>query len=245
MRSVLEIVLLPPFWAAVGVLAAFWLLTRRRLRASSICLGLTAALFVPLSTVAGARAVLLPLEREAFAPLPRAGEIDAVVVLAGGFAPSAHGVVELDGTSLIRLVRGLDARSAIDVSVPLFYVGALRSQVGALTDVAAARRDGASFDVETISTDTGEAPDAVARLLQQRGIPSRRIVLVTSAWHMRRALAVFRHAGFQVTPSACDERVPARLRWTAFLPSAGAWQESTTGIREWLALIKYRFSGRL
>jgi uncharacterized SAM-binding protein YcdF (DUF218 family) len=70
----------------------------------------------------------------------------------------------------------------------------------------------------------------------------RSALLVTSAAHMPRAMAVFRKAGFPVEPSPTDVRAvppnePTLLDW---LPHAGALEQTTQAIREWIGLFVYR-----
>lgn len=70
-------------------------------------------------------------------------------------------------------------------------------------------------------------------------------LLVTSAFHMPRALAVFRGAGFDVEPAptnfyggpSFEEGV------LAILPNAAALQTSSVALKEWLGSIVYRLRG--
>jgi uncharacterized SAM-binding protein YcdF (DUF218 family) len=70
-------------------------------------------------------------------------------------------------------------------------------------------------------------------------------LLVTSAFHMPRAFAVFRRAGFNVEPEAADFHVGPRFEGGVFavLPDAAALALSSTAIREWLGLLVYRVRG--
>jgi uncharacterized SAM-binding protein YcdF (DUF218 family) len=73
--------------------------------------------------------------------------------------------------------------------------------------------------------------------------PSRPWLLLTSAWHMPRALAAFRHAGWNVTPWPTDYRSGRatpwwRYSWARALPK---WQ---TALHEYVGLWLYRLSGR-
>lgn len=69
--------------------------------------------------------------------------------------------------------------------------------------------------------------------------------LVTSAYHMPRALAVFRRAGLSVLPAATDFR--AQPYWEggvlALMPDAAALEDSTTAIKEWVGLVVYKMRG--
>lgn len=74
-----------------------------------------------------------------------------------------------------------------------------------------------------------------------------RLILVTSATHMRRSEAVFRHAGFDVVPVATDfsvgERPTGGLR--RYLPNVGALAGSTQVLHEYLGTLFYRFMNSL
>lgn len=83
------------------------------------------------------------------------------------------------------------------------------------------------------------------RLLLARGV--RRIILVTSALHMPRALGAFRKTTLQPIPSPSsftvrDEGRPWTERW---LPTAAALGRSTSAVHEWLGLEYYALRGWL
>ncbi|MGK0173127.1 MAG: uncharacterized SAM-binding protein YcdF (DUF218 family) [Gammaproteobacteria bacterium] len=72
-------------------------------------------------------------------------------------------------------------------------------------------------------------------------------LLVTSAAHMPRAMAVFRRAGIPVTASTTDVEVVdgapfTILRW---LPDAGALAMTTAAMKEWIGFWAYRARGYL
>ena len=68
-------------------------------------------------------------------------------------------------------------------------------------------------------------------------------LLVTSAWHMPRALATFRAAGWNVTPYPVDYRTGTRTPWTEYslVDSLRRWQ---IALHEWAGLLAYRIAGR-
>jgi uncharacterized SAM-binding protein YcdF (DUF218 family) len=68
-------------------------------------------------------------------------------------------------------------------------------------------------------------------------------LLVTSAWHMPRALATFRAAGWNVTPYPVDYRTGTRTPWTEYslANSLSRWQ---IALHEWVGLLAYRVAGR-
>ena len=79
------------------------------------------------------------------------------------------------------------------------------------------------------------------------GPPFDTALLVTSAWHMPRALAVFRKAGIPVDPAPCDFRAADKLSGTVldWLPRARAFATTNDALREWLGYYVYRWKGWL
>jgi uncharacterized SAM-binding protein YcdF (DUF218 family) len=73
--------------------------------------------------------------------------------------------------------------------------------------------------------------------------PARPWLLLTSAWHMPRALATFEKAGWNVTPWPADYRAGQTTPWTRYSLAQGAakWH---TALHEVLGLWVYRLSGR-
>lgn len=70
---------------------------------------------------------------------------------------------------------------------------------------------------------------------------SKKIILVTSAYHMRRAVMLFEKAGFEVERYPVDFRVSDKDQVTVldFLPCAEALKTSTTALRELIGLVYY------
>ncbi len=81
-----------------------------------------------------------------------------------------------------------------------------------------------------------------------RGLPGldaqKPWLLVTSAWHMPRALATFRKAGWNVSPYPVDFRTGGDTPWTLYSMRSGVehWELL---LHEWLGWASYRLSGRL
>jgi uncharacterized SAM-binding protein YcdF (DUF218 family) len=67
-------------------------------------------------------------------------------------------------------------------------------------------------------------------------------LLLTSAYHLPRAMAVFEHAGWNVTPWPVDYRTTAHDSWFDFSMYQGPnlW---TLALHEWLGMAAYRMAG--
>jgi uncharacterized SAM-binding protein YcdF (DUF218 family) len=102
---------------------------------------------------------------------------------------------------------------------------------------------GAAIIAEAASRNTYENAVFSKPLLSEYGL--RRVLLVTSALHMRRALATFRTAGIDAVPAATDYTVTYRDWRTVidFLPDARALSHTTDAIREYVGYVYYRWKG--
>ena len=88
---------------------------------------------------------------------------------------------------------------------------------------------------EDRSKDTAENSYYVSALIRERGFRSP--VLITSAYHMKRAVANFRNVHTEVMALPCGFRA-ARGRYTAldFLPSSVSLCGSVIALKEYIAL---------
>ncbi len=75
--------------------------------------------------------------------------------------------------------------------------------------------------------------------------PGETWLLVTSSYHMPRAVAVFEAAGFPVVPYPVDYRTggPSDV-WRPFGRIAEGLQRTDIAFREWVGLVAYRLTGR-
>jgi uncharacterized SAM-binding protein YcdF (DUF218 family) len=97
---------------------------------------------------------------------------------------------------------------------------------------------------EDESTSTFENAAFSARILRRQRAGS--ILLVTEAYHMRRAELSFRKQGLTVIPAPCAFRT-YRFRWkiAEVFPNATAIRENDDALHEWIGLLWYRIRGRI
>ena len=102
-----------------------------------------------------------------------------------------------------------------------------------------------AIDLEAGSRSTAENAAATARYLAERGREGAKVLLVTSAAHLPRALATFRAAGIDVVPAGTDYLVtePGEPSIFSWIPSLGALDAAATAIHEYLGLLVYRLRG--
>ena len=187
-----------------------------------------------------------PWQRRAATAAPRA---DAIVVLSGGRhpAPGAARVSEWEDPD--RFLTGLDLYRAGKAPRLLFTGGASPFRPGQslagqryLQEARQLGIPAAAMASTPPVVNTAEEAAAIRQLLPARA----RVLLVTSAFHMRRAQRLFERQGFKVLPFPVDFQV--RGRWAGplwrdpsqWLPSARALDDSSRALRELLGRLVYR-----
>ncbi|RCW23426.1 uncharacterized SAM-binding protein YcdF (DUF218 family) [Ciceribacter lividus] len=248
------------FWIVAQPLSLAFLATfagaacvaARRSRAGLLFLGAALALlFVTLYTSAGTVA-LQRLEAQIPRPVRDPEEVGCMIVLGGAFeteVTTTRGGFELNQAA-DRFVEAL--RLALKFPQSRILVsGGDGSFSGAYEgDAAAARRFFSGFGIsesrlisESASRTTFENVVNSSRLLADPAL--RGCLLITSAFHMPRSLALFRKAGIDVTPWPTDYRTSgsAILRLDVTQPMLNA-QQTATAMREWIGLLAYYLTGR-
>ncbi len=233
---------------AVSLLTAFLGWRRLSLAASGLSL-----LVVVLSawTTLGAL-VLGPLEDRFHKPEPVPDRVDGIVVLGGGLEGSinmARGGYELNASGDRFVEVAILARRFPQAKIlisggqgAVFLAGEgdadtaprLLSALG----VAAER-----LILENHSRDTFENAVFSRELVEP--VAGETWLLVTSAFHMPRAVGVFRKAGFPVTPWPVDYKTAGNEKPGLAEDNAlDSLRNTTLGIREWIGLVAYRMAGR-
>lgn len=99
--------------------------------------------------------------------------------------------------------------------------------------------------IESKSRNTYENAAFTEQLLEERGMEQQRLLLITSAWHMRRAMGCFEAVGLEVTPFSVDflsEKLQAAPD-KVFLPNARAFYLWELILKEWVGIVAYRIRG--
>jgi uncharacterized SAM-binding protein YcdF (DUF218 family) len=98
--------------------------------------------------------------------------------------------------------------------------------------------------LESESRNTIENALYTTKILKEK--QAQKIILVTSAFHMKRASMSFEKQNLKVYPFPCDYRTLREdLNWDTLVPSVGALETSTIAIKEWIGLMVYSLSGYL
>lgn len=237
--------LLPVFVLPIGVVAIVVVLAAlRRWRAAGVLAGLC---LVVLSLPVCGNALLGRLE--SIHPPLRVAEVlpaDAVLVLGGVMAPArAPGLLPEWADSVERFEAGVALLRA-DRARLLLFTGDPRGSEGAtLRRLAIAR--GVPEERIAVIGEVGNTADEAAQLRRHAAAHGlRRVVLVTSAWHLPRAVRQFRGAGVELVPFPVDYRsMPNRLLpYMDWLPTANALEKTELALRECYGLAFYSLFGR-
>ena len=247
MNAIPRELILPP--ANLFLLIAIGLvLWRRWPRAGRMVAGTALAALALLSSTAGARLFVEPLERMT-APLraPERAGAQAIVVLTSGRLRRAPEYGDRDIPDYVALARmRYAAHLQRRTGLPVLVSGGLAKDGDAsLADgMALALREDFGVPVKWIearSRDTGENAAFSAALLRADGV--KRILLVTDAMHMPRSRAAFERAGFDVVsaPTIFFSNQPQTLG--AWMPSAEGLRRSRYAIYELIGMAWYRLRG--
>lgn len=235
--------LLPPL-SLLCLLAIGIYLTNRRPRLAKTLIIAVLVLLWAGSTPYLAESALHSLEART-APLHSGTQVaDAIVILGGGTyfnAPEYGGQDTIGSATLARLRYG--AKLQRETGKPILVTGG--KPLGNIQSEAQQMRMSLEQDfhadvrwTEDGADNTYENAYNSYRILQHEGI--RKIYLVTHAWHMPRAAAVFRHAGFEVIESPTSFTTRYRTDLLTFLPRAESLQDSKIFIHEIIGLLWYR-----
>jgi uncharacterized SAM-binding protein YcdF (DUF218 family) len=208
------------------------------------------------------RELIWGLEERAAALTPTLiPDADAVVVLGGGLRPALaprQGVEVAEGGDRLltglRLLRQNKAPLLLTSGAQISFTAGDPAPAEAVSARALAIELGVRPDQILINptsrTTAAEARD-IGELGRRRGW--RRVLLVTSAFHMPRSLATFRQrSGLTVIPVACDYQLPTRALFgrptpgsvfLGLMPDAQALSLSSIALKEHLGLAIYRLKG--
>lgn len=257
--KVVKPLFLPPTLIALGMLVSLFFLFRRKRRSGFFILLCVFIVYYFISLEPVSYFLTASLESRTTSLIANtANDVTAIVVLAGG-AERQEGhrpFPELSGTSWKRLWHGIELYRLYEGKIPIFYTGGSGDPFNSSSVEAELARQYAlslgipedRFLIEQESRDTFENARAVQEFLDKQitSAEEQKIILVTSARHMPRALAVMRKKNINVIPAATDFTTGS-LRWSlfSFLPSHASFSSSVLSIHEWVGLMGYRILGRI
>lgn len=193
----------------------------------------------------------MPAAQHAAHPLPQdAVRARAVIVPSSGASPPNGLQARLDQGGYLRLRAGIETWQR---------TGGLLVLMGGLGDnpeyslAADMRRlaiglgvPASAIRIVSGSWTTWQDISGAARLIKAEGgeDPARPVILVTSALHMPRSLAVAHQAGLDPIPIRSDYRQLASPGWAAWFPNNGAPWNARAMLHELIGVWYYRLRGR-
>jgi uncharacterized SAM-binding protein YcdF (DUF218 family) len=252
LSKTIGIMLLPAnFLVGIGLVGAILLATRfaalgRKLMIASVAL-LAICGFSPIGNL-----MLYSLEQR-FPPWNATkGAPDGVVVLGGPIDPdlsAAHGVPVTSAAADRLIMAAALGRQYPDLRI--IYSGGSANLISGdarEADYAAKVFESlgiprAQLTMERRARNTFENAEYSKAIAAPKA--GERWLLVTSAYHMPRAVGVFRQAGFAVEPYPVDWRVGGRDDLLSFHKFAvDGLSNVEVSFREWMGLVAYRITGK-
>jgi uncharacterized SAM-binding protein YcdF (DUF218 family) len=245
-NKLLPILVLPLGWVVALLLYA--LLRKRRWP----IIAAVVVLYVASMPLVGDR--LMRWLESAYPPCPLAdvAPADAIVPLGGILGPqSVAGLLPNVGEAGERLESGIELWQRQKAPWLVFTGGRLpwapHFEIEGARSARLAVARGIPTEKVVLTSVVGNTADearVVASLMRERGW--KKIILVTSAWHMRRAARQFRKAGVDFVPFPVDYQIDrgARITVLDFLPQASGLRQTEAALREWYGIAFYAVFGR-
>lgn len=196
-------------------------------------IALFSALFVYLISIEPVKDLILyPLERSYSVSENLNG--DAIVILGGG----AYSSLFLTEDTMNRVLGGYVVHKKTKLPI-ILSGGVLEGKISDSRAMAEVLKElGIEEDKlieESKSKDTSENAFYVAQICEEKGF--KKIILVTSAYHMKRAVKLFKATELDVLPYPADFKRSNYYHIYSFLPKFSAFALSSKAIREYIALI--------
>ncbi|HYD64307.1 YdcF family protein [Azospirillum sp.] len=211
---------------------------------------LSAAGFLAFAVLPVADWLALPLESRFPRPaLP--DRVDGVIVLGGAVSPAlaaARGEPSVNDAAERVLAfadlgrRYPDARLVFTGGSGSLWEGQYREGSAMRAALGQAGLDAGRVLFETESRNTWENVRFSRRFAEPKD--GETWLLVTSAWHMPRAVGLFRQAGWPVTAYPVDYRTRGDGRPYLILDLGEGLDSATPVLKEWIGLVAYRLMGR-
>jgi len=194
--------------------------------------------------------LLTPLERRYLLTKPTELKADAIVVLAGDVRKKIYPreEVEVSGNRVIKAIR-LFKQKAAPIMVMTggsgdyfdqgFKEAILMKELAVQMEVPEDK-----IIIETESRNTRENTVYTKQILDK--INAKKVILVTSAFHLPRSVALFKKIGVEVIPAPSDFYVTDDpYNPFSFIPSTGTLGHSSIAVEEYVGLLVYWLRGWL
>jgi uncharacterized SAM-binding protein YcdF (DUF218 family) len=209
---------------------------RRPVAMAMIAMALLWILSTPVASNAIARSLIVNEPRTTAVP-------EVIVIAAGGASFGA-----LNMTSENRVIAGVAwwhrNPRALLVIAGVDTVLSGRSPTTAILMRAEAIRFGVPAGSIALDLRSNDTREHAIELAKRPGItPLTRVGVVTSDWHMRRALGAFRRHFRTVIPYPAENDYSEPIILGSFLPSSSGLWETTIMLHEWIGIAWYALRG--
>lgn len=232
--------LLPP-GILIIILALICCKFYRKYRKPAIVLTVFTLIFYLSTTVMFSNMLIRTLENKHFPPAEVKG--DVIIMLGGGATPdtpNVSGKGHLSGPAANRLLTCLQLYHKLKVPV-IVSGGQVFKTSGPEAEIAGRILLGVGVPadkiiVENSSKNTTENARFVKKIMDRYGFKNP--LLITSAFHMERAVRAFTKAGTGVVPYPTDYRtsISNRFGWNKLMPSAEALSDVSLALKEYLGI---------
>jgi len=170
---------------------------------------------------------------------------DYIVVIGGGTinsSPEEDGMGSLTSDAMKRALYGIYLAGIFKVPV-IFSGGEISSSQKESESEIALRimKRYAPEEIKLLKEDQARTTSENAEFVKTKFNP-KKIILVTSAYHMKRSLYSFTKAGMECIAAPTDYKIDGpRYNATSFIPKTGEMDDLYKGLKEYAGLIFYRF----
>lgn len=246
LKKIITPFILPPGLFIVAIVLISWLLLFGK-RWKLAFLNLTAGMMLwALSTVPVANFLMQGLESDYLIPANPSG--DVIILLGGGIidrVPDLTGTAAPSPLMMGRIVSAV--RLYQRLRLPVIVTGGRVFNDGAVAEAPVVRRflvdlgvPETSITEEDRARDTAQNARLTAAICRQQGFT--RPILLTAAYHLKRAQMAFDTTGMKVTPFPAyflgSRGTP--YTWHHLLPKAAALNASANALHEYIGILYFR-----
>lgn len=239
LKKIFSAFILPPTSLILLAFVGLWLRRRHPKTGQALAmLSLTTLLILSLPITGNA--LLHSLETTPPITEAQLNDIQAIVVIGGRMNPKAPEYGYQDTINRMSLERIRYAAYLQHLTnKPILVSGGApiggKPEADAMAEILKQEFHATAIWVENSSNDTAENARYSANILKQQDIT--KIALVSQAWHLPRAMALFQRQGLIVYPAPTGFSVEDTEALAQWLPKANALDKSSMAIREWIAML--------